>query len=154
MGSISHCNTRRSFYSLILLLMNEFQIANPMPSGADHTRGAEHGQCLASLLAACEPTRGTHHRLWLLLETNQCLSMTVPRQCGSSVWTQFICSLLQIQQCFFIGFLSYEEKTPKMHSIMLISFIFWEEDSWTAYFAACLYIAIHDCNQIKKYFDI
>lgn len=51
---------------------------------------------------------------------------------------------------FFIGFLSYEEKTPKMHSIMLISFIFWEEDSWIAYFAACLYIAIHDCNQIKN----
>lgn len=101
MGSISHCNTQRSFYSLILLLMNEFQIANPMPSGTDHTRGAEHGQCLASLLAACEAARGTHHRLWLLLETNQCLSMTIPRQCGSSVWTQFICSLLQIQQCFF-----------------------------------------------------
>lgn len=37
-----------------------------------------------------------------------------------------------------------------MHSFMLIWFIFWEEDSWTAYFAACLHIAIHDHGQIKN----
>lgn len=39
-----------------------------------------------------------------------------------------------------------------MHSFMLIWFIFWEEDSWTAYFAACLHIAIHDHGQKKKKF--
>lgn len=37
-----------------------------------------------------------------------------------------------------------------MHSIIFIWFIFWEEDSWTAYFAACLYIGIHDHSQIEN----